>query len=205
MMNPFSRSGRTAKALQLEGRTFHVCSVTATQNELQDKFPVDEEGVVLVHTTIDAAIAAASASRGDTIYVYPGHTEAVTNGSLDLDKAGITIIGLGVGAAKPTLSFGATSSRINVTAANCKMKNFRFTAAVGDVVTAVLHATAAQNTRYLDIEFYATPFLFPISEYRFPYGVSWGNTYYMIINYSALILVWGSIVIAKIKNRKKAT
>lgn len=156
MINPFSRSGRTAGALQLEGKTFHVCSVAATQKQLQDKFPVDEEGVVLVHATIESAIGAATASRGDTIYVYPGHTEAVTNGSLDLSVAGITIIGLGVGAAKPTLSFGATSSRINVTAANCKMKNFRFTAAIGDVVTAVLHATAAQNTVYEDIEFYAT-------------------------------------------------
>ena len=56
-----------------------------------------------------------------------------------------------------------------------------------------------------DIGFYATPFLFPISDYRFPYGVSWGNTYYMIINYSALLLVWGGIAIAKLRNRKKTT
>ena len=53
------------------------------------------------------------------------------------------------------------------------------------------------------IGFYATPFLFPISDYRFPYGVSWGNTYFMIINYSALLLVWGGIVIKKIRNRYK--
>ena len=53
-----------------------------------------------------------------------------------------------------------------------------------------------------DIEFYATPFLFPISDYRFPYGIAWSNMYYMIINYSALLLVWGGIMISKIKDRK---
>ena len=38
-------------------------------------------------------------------------------------------------------------------------------------------------------EFYPTPFLFPISDYRFLHGVSWGNKWYMIINYSLLLIV----------------
>lgn len=106
--------------------------------------------------TIDAAINLCTAGRGDTIYVMPGHTEAVTSTSIACDTAGITFIGLGVGSNKPTLTFGATNSRINVTAANCTWKNFRWTAGIGDVVTAVLHATAAQNSQYLDIEFFAS-------------------------------------------------
>lgn len=52
------------------------------------------------------------------------------------------------------------------------------------------------------IGFYPTPFLFPLSDYRFPYGISWSNVYYMIINYSALILVWGGIIWSKIKSRR---
>jgi hypothetical protein len=106
--------------------------------------------------TIDAAIGLCTANNGDVIYVMPGHTEAVTSSSLACDVAGVTFIGLGAGSSKPTLTFGATDSRINVTAANCTWQNFRFTAGIADVVTAVLHATAAQNSRYLDIEFYAT-------------------------------------------------
>jgi hypothetical protein len=47
------------------------------------------------------------------------------------------------------------------------------------------------------LAFYPTPFLFPISSYRFPHGVAWSNMWFMIINYSALILVWGSILIKK--------
>ncbi len=103
--------------------------------------------------TIDAAIGRTTANQGDVIVVLPGHTEAVTVSSLNLDVAGITIIGLGSGSVKPTLTFAATDSRVNVTAANCVFQNFRIT------------ATAAQNTKYLDIEFYATSTFNFINEY----------------------------------------
>lgn len=106
--------------------------------------------------TIDGAINACTANKGDIIIVMPGHTEAVTATSINCDVAGVRIIGIGEGSLKPTLTFGATTSLINVTAANCSWQHFRFTAGIGDVVTAVLHATAAQNTQYTDIEFYAT-------------------------------------------------
>ncbi len=38
--------------------------------------------------------------------------------------------------------------------------------------------------------FYETPFLFPISDYRFSYGISWAHPVFMVINYSALALVY---------------
>lgn len=126
-------------------------------NEVQGMFPATHnDGSRVFHTTLDSAISTCLANRGDVIYVLPGHTEAVTATSIALDVAGVTIVGLGSGSLKPTLTFGATDSAINVTAANCTLKNLRLTAGVGDVVTAVLHATAAQNTQYIDIEFYAT-------------------------------------------------
>ena len=106
--------------------------------------------------TIAAAIAKCTASQGDTVYVMPGHTEAVTSTSITCSVGGVTFIGVGQGGKKPTLTFAATNSCINVTAANCVWRNFRLQAAVGDVVTAVLHATAATYTRYEDIEFFAT-------------------------------------------------
>lgn len=49
------------------------------------------------------------------------------------------------------------------------------------------------------IGFYPTPFLFPVSQYRFPYGVPWSNTWYMIINYSALAFVWIRIALRKVR------
>lgn len=38
--------------------------------------------------------------------------------------------------------------------------------------------------------FYETPFLFPLSGYKFSHGVSWGHPVFMIINYSALAAVY---------------
>lgn len=48
--------------------------------------------------------------------------------------------------------------------------------------------------------FYPTPFLFPISDWKFQYGVSWANPTYMIINYTLLLIV--SLYIFRM-NRKK--
>lgn len=53
------------------------------------------------------------------------------------------------------------------------------------------------------INFYPTPFLFPLSDYRFPYGVSWSNQWYMIINYTALAFVWIPIALSKVRNKQK--
>lgn len=131
-------------------------SAAAGRQILQDLFIPDTDGVNRYAATIDAAIGYCTANRGDVILVAPGHTETVTNGSIACDVAGVSIIGLGSGSMKPVLLFNATNSKINVTAADCTFQNFRFEAGISDVVTAVLHATAAQNTRYIDIEFYAT-------------------------------------------------
>lgn len=148
------------------GQVFIVAkSAAAGRQILQEVFIPDTYGKNRYFATIDEAIGACVASRGDVIYVAPGHTEAVTSTSLNLDVAGVSIIGLGSGSLKPTLTFGATDSRINVTAANCTFKNLRLTAGIGDVVTAFLHATAAQNTQYIDIEFTASSTFNFINQY----------------------------------------
>jgi hypothetical protein len=36
--------------------------------------------------------------------------------------------------------------------------------------------------------FYPTPFLFPVSNFHFTHGISWGNQWYMVINYSLLFI-----------------
>lgn len=156
-MDPAFFSGNRVGLGGGAGRVFFVLKSThANYVDLVKEHPAYSTAVPAVYTTIDAAIGACVADRGDVIYVMPGHTEAVTNGSIAADVAGVSIIGLGSGAMKPTLTFSATNSKINVTAASCTFQNFRLTAGIGDVVTAFLHATAAQNTQYLDIEFYAT-------------------------------------------------
>jgi len=88
--------------------------------------------------SLDYAIGLCAASKGDVIYVLPGHTEtiAATDG-FDADVAGIKIIGLGWGAARPTFTFTQTASQVNVGANNVWIENLRFVAGVSAVVAAV--------------------------------------------------------------------
>ena len=38
--------------------------------------------------------------------------------------------------------------------------------------------------------FFATPFLWPVSSYRFPYGTSWGEPWFMVCNLIALLTIY---------------
>ena len=42
-------------------------------------FPVDEDGVVRVYSSISTALSNCVASRGDVVLVLPGYTETVTS------------------------------------------------------------------------------------------------------------------------------
>lgn len=101
--------------------------------------------------TIDGAINRASA--GDRIIVREGHTETISGAtSLVMDKAGIQIVGLGIGSRRPTLTFSATGSILNVTAADCVMANLLILGAVDDIVTGFALSAAADGFKLLNVE-----------------------------------------------------
>lgn len=102
--------------------------------------------------TIAQAIALCTASKGDVIIVMPGHAEAVTSTSLALSVAGVSIIGLGRGSLRPTLTFSATSSIISITAANCSLENFLLVGNVDNIVTGISLGTGADGTLLRAIE-----------------------------------------------------
>jgi hypothetical protein len=80
--------------------------------------------------TIDTAIGKCNADSGDVIMVFPGHSETVTT-SLAADVAGITIMGMGNGDNRPTLTGPSADATIDVTADNVRIANLRFTADAG--------------------------------------------------------------------------
>ncbi len=49
------------------------------------------------------------------------------------------------------------------------------------------------------ISFFPTPFLFPISDYNFPYGIAWSTPWFMILNYILIFIIWAFILIKKRK------
>ena len=133
------KAGVTIRGIPIEvthpGRVFWVGNnVTRLDNE---KTAADgNDGTFLApFSTIEGALNASAvvASRGDVVFVRPGHTLAVTSETtLALDKAGVAIIGLGSGADRPTLTHTAPSGTVLVTAANVTFKNFLHTIAGTD-------------------------------------------------------------------------
>ncbi len=102
-------------------------------------------------STIDYAIGRCTASRGDIVMVMPGHIEAVTASSIGLDVAGVAIVGLGEGDNRPLFNFGATTSTITVSAANCSISNVVLKATIDSVVAGIT-LTAAADGLTLDLE-----------------------------------------------------
>ncbi|MBF0399958.1 MAG: hypothetical protein HQL90_04250 [Magnetococcales bacterium] len=74
--------------------------------------------------TIDYAIGRCTANNGDVIFVKPGHAETVSAAAgIDFDVAGVSVIGLGSGSNRPTITMSATTSTIHMDAANCLLSN----------------------------------------------------------------------------------
>lgn len=103
--------------------------------------------------TIDYAIGKCTANNGDYIIVGPTHVETVVaNSGLLFDVAGVSVIGIGNGSARPTISIGAkTGANINFTAANCVLSNVLVTGGI-DALTRWMHVQAA-DTKIIDLEY----------------------------------------------------
>lgn len=97
-------------------------------------------------STLDYAIGRCTAGRGDTIFIMPGHAETISSATaLNLDVAGVAIIGLGNGTSRPTFTLDtAATTTIPVSAANITVKNCVFTANFADIVS-VFTLTTAKN------------------------------------------------------------
>lgn len=89
--------------------------------------------------TIDYALSQCQASRGDIIYVMPGHAETITAaGTITLDVAGVSVIGLGTGSMRPTITYTtAAAGCLMITGANTRLSNFILNANFADVAVAI--------------------------------------------------------------------
>lgn len=105
--------------------------------------------------TIQKAINSCTASRGDIIFVKPGHTESVAAaGDIALSTAGVAILGLGAGALRPTITYTtANTAAITVTAANCSVSNLLLVAnfaAIGAAFTVTAKDFTCHNCEFRD-------------------------------------------------------
>ena len=93
--------------------------------------------------TIDYAISLCTEGQGDTIYVMPGHAETVTS-AITMDVAGVSIIGLGYGSSRPTVTPNGAIDALTITAADCRVENIVFAVPGTDEQTADINIAAAR-------------------------------------------------------------
>lgn len=76
------------------------------------------------------ALGKVTANQGDRIYVMPGHTEAIADGtSFAAAIAGVEVIGLGQGSLRPTITLGtANTAAVAVSVDNVSFENIIFVA-----------------------------------------------------------------------------
>src|SRR4030066_1791138 len=114
----------------IPNNVFFVCSVNGSYNSSGEDYE-------RLKASIDSAIGMCTASKNDIIFVLPGHVETYTTTGAKIvsDVAGITIIGIGQGSNRPTISYGHTGTTTTFSAANVTVFNLLFVTAVDQVVT----------------------------------------------------------------------
>lgn len=93
-------------------------------------------------STLAGAIDKCLAGRGDNIIIMPGHSETVT-AQIDLDVAGISIIGVGNGSLKPQFIGNGAIDLFDISAANIKLENIDCGAPLTDAQTSFINVDAA--------------------------------------------------------------
>lgn len=150
MYNINAGYGSRANALPfVTGKIFLVCQNTiANYDNIQELWPIDPEGVVRLHSTIQSAIDASVANRGDLILVAPGHTTTITAaGQLDFNKAGVRVLGLGDANSRPTITFTTVNTAdMDIDAANVVLDNFIIDLTGVDALAAPIDVNAAGFT-----------------------------------------------------------
>lgn len=137
------------------GRIFIVCASTDTNfAEISSMYGAGyPDGTRIVWPTITLALGACVADRGDSVLVASNHDENIaTAGGITVSVNGVSIIGLGNGADRPTISFiTAVAASFNITGAEVLIKNLQFTCGI-DAQTAMINVTGT-DAQFQNCEF----------------------------------------------------
>lgn len=112
------------------GNVFYVSSSTGTNSTGYGRSPDAPLA------SIDYAVGLCTANNDDVIVVMPGHAETISAASgIALDVAGVTVIGLGQGTKRPTItSATSTAATVTVGAANITIENLLFVCGIDSQV-----------------------------------------------------------------------
>lgn len=116
--------------------------------------------------SITKALTFCTASRGDIIVLKPKHAETITAaGGIDVNIAGVAVVGIGVGAQRPTITYTtANTATMLVSAADVVLDNMLFRANFLSIAAAI--DTSKTDTKFHNLSFVDTDsthnFLTPI-------------------------------------------
>ena len=119
--------------------------------------------------TLDYAVGLATASNGDVIYLMPGHAETIiADSGVDIDVAGVKVIGLGWGASRPTFTFTtAVAADFKLAAASTVVENVLFLGGI-DALTGPIEISGADckllNCEYRDVTGEATDIIMTVAD-----------------------------------------
>ncbi len=120
------------------GQNFFVSSTSGSSAN-------DGLGFSTPKATVAQALALCTASRGDRIYLLPGHAESIGASGLAWNVAGVSIIGLGNGADRATFTWHTTDAVVTVSGASTLIANI-ITAVDLDEVVSMFLVTGGQVT-----------------------------------------------------------
>ena len=106
--------------------------------------------------TLDDGVNLCTANRGDVIFVMQDHAETIDNGTsdaIDLDVAGITVIGLGNGTDMPEFLYDTATDELVIDADNIVVMGLRFLAGVDVVTLAIDVKDGADDCAIIGCEF----------------------------------------------------
>lgn len=155
MQTWFQKYGIVPRSNPFAKDFFVLANSSSLFSELQRVLSPDSDGLIRTYATVDAAIGACTASRGDMIHVAPGHTETIAAAAgFTADVAGVTIVGYGSGQSVPIFTFTtSTSADVNVDAANVTLRNLAFVCNIANQTLMVdVNATACtiENCTFTD-------------------------------------------------------
>jgi len=144
----------------LQKQTDDIASVLGIDSTADNVFYVDASvagGSGLGTSWIDAeatlvlAIGDATTNTGAYIFVASNHAENIV-GSVAVNKAGISIIGLGVGEARPIFTFDTANDSLAHTVPDVKYKNLIFTPSTQDNTVGISLDASSDGAIFEDCE-----------------------------------------------------
>lgn len=131
------------------GKTLFVCGATGFGGSLTGP----GTSPLAPFSTIDAAVGACTANRGDRIFVMPGHVETVsTANGLDFDVAGIQVYFLGQGTMRASVNLTATASTIRVNANGVYIEGMAVTGGI-DAVALCIDVNGKTDVTFKDLSY----------------------------------------------------